>query len=121
MMVSLVIALSIYVLTTVGGLTVLKMGTSDRPPIAYRQKRLVFNFNHVALLGIALYGISFLAYVYLLSQYSLGYIIPLAAALVYIALFISSRIIFNETFSRRKITGIFLIIFGVLLLSIHGV
>lgn len=116
-MIVLIITLAIYVLTTVGGLVALKAGAKHRPPIAYRNRRLVYNFNPKIRLGLVLYAVSFFSYIYLLSKYDLGFIIPVAAAFVYIVLFTASYVIFKETFTTRKVLGLSLLILGILLLG----
>jgi multidrug transporter EmrE-like cation transporter len=68
--------------------------------------------------GIALYGTSFLLYTFLISKYDLGYIIPLTTAFVYVLIFFASFFIFKELFTVFKITGIFLILMGIVLLNL---
>jgi hypothetical protein len=72
------IILALYVVTTSAGLIILKLGTNSGVPITYVQNKLQFNFNLYSVLGILLYGISFALYIYLISKFDLGYIIPLA-------------------------------------------
>jgi len=51
--------------------------------VHFVDSKVRFNFDLYNLSGVALYGISFLLYVYLISKYDLGYIIPLTTAFVY--------------------------------------
>jgi small multidrug resistance pump len=74
------------------------------------------NFYSVA--GIVLYGLSFMLYVYLISKNDLGYIIPLAAAFVYIVIFIASAVVFKEVFTATKIIGIAMIVVGLIFLNL---
>lgn len=113
-------SLLIYVTTTVGGLVALKKGSVERPPVAFRNNKIVYHFTPLILTGLALYGVSFLSYIYLLSKYDLGYIVPLAAAFVYISLFLCSYFILKEVFTKKKLFGISLIVLGVLVLNMHG-
>jgi uncharacterized membrane protein len=112
------IILALYILTTVAALTVLKFGTQSGLPISYANQRLHFNFNFLTVSGIVLYGLSFATYVYLISKNDLGYIIPLAAAFVYILIFISSAVFFNEVYTFTKLIGIGLIILGLVFLNL---
>lgn len=112
--------LTAYILSTVGGLIFLKLGSTNGPPISIQDKSFKFNLTRLVVLGIILYVISFFFYTYLISKYDLGFIIPLAAALVYIVLFLSSRLIFNEVFTKRKVLAVTLIIAGIAILGIHG-
>lgn len=113
------IILALYVLTTSFGLIILKLGTNAGLPISYAHNKLQFNINFYSIAGIVLYGISFMLYIYLISKFQLGYIIPLATACVYVVIFIGSYVVFKETFTPLKIAGIALIILGIILLSVN--
>lgn len=114
------IYIALYVLTTSSALIALKLGTKAGAPIAFANGKLGFNLNAMALLGIFLYGTSFLIYMSLISKYDLGYIIPLATALVYIIIFFASYAIFKEVFTPLKIMGIVLIMSGAILLNLKA-
>ena len=83
------IMLAFYILTTVAGLIVLKLGANKELPLG-GGGRLPFGLNYYTLAGICLYGVSFISYVYLISKYDLGYIIPVAGAFVWILVFSAS-------------------------------
>lgn len=106
-----------YVAATSLGLIVLKLSTANGLPISYMNDKLIFNFNFLSILGILLYGTSFLIYFYLISKFDLGYIIPLTTALVYVVIFLASFIIFKESFTSLKILGIGLILVGLFFLN----
>jgi drug/metabolite transporter (DMT)-like permease len=107
--------ITLYVLITSAALVVLKLGTREDEP---RFFNLPFPVNFYTIAGVILYGLSFLLYVYLISKYDLGYIIPLAAAFVYILIFTASFFIFNEVFTVVKVAGITLIVAGLILLNL---
>lgn len=110
----------LYVAATVGGLVALKLGSANGSPITLKNKKVSYTLNRAIVLGIFMYIVSFLLYTYLIAKYDLGYIIPLAAAFVYITLFAASYFIFKETFTKNKLMGVALIVLGVLLLNMHG-
>jgi len=112
------IIISLYVLATSLALIVLKLGTKLGAPIHYLDNRVQFNINFYTVTGVALYGTSFLLYMYLISKYDLGYIIPLTTAFVYILIFTASFVIFKEAFTITKIVGIALIILGLVFLNL---
>lgn len=112
------IIIALYVLATSSALVVLKLGAKAGAPVQFINNRLHFNLNPYVILGIALYGTSFLIYIYLISKYDLGYIIPLTTAFVYILIFFASFAIFNEAFTAMKIIGIVLIVAGLIFLNI---
>ena len=111
------IIVSIYVLTTSLGLIMLKLGTDSKLPISYVDDKLKFNLNAYTVSGFLLYGASFVLYVYLISKFDLGYIIPLTASFVYIIVFTASFLIFKEAFTATKIIGIVLILAGLFFLN----
>lgn len=112
------IILALYVLATSMGLIVLKLGTESGTPFSFSNSRLHVNLNWQSVTGIALYGLSFLLYIYLISKNDLGYIIPLTTAFVYIVIFIASAVIFKEVFTITKIIGITLIVIGLIFLNL---
>lgn len=113
------ILLGLYVITSSLGLIILKLGTASGFLVSHQNNKIVFNFNLHTIAGLVLYGISFFMYIYLLSKNDLGYIVPMAAAFVYIFIFIGSYLIFHEIFTITKILGIVLILGGVMLLNFH--
>lgn len=112
-----IILLISYVLSTSLGLILIKLGTAGGAPISIVENSLKFNLNLYVISGIILYGISFALYIYLISKFDLGFIIPLTTALVYSIIFLASFFIFHEAFTLIKIAAISLIIFGVILLN----
>ena len=108
----------IYVVTTAGGLILIKLGSQTGAIVEFISGKLAFNLTLLNILGIVLYGISFILYTFLIAKNNLGYIIPLTTGLVYIAIFIASFFIFKEPFSTVKLIAIFMILMGVALLNI---
>ena len=106
-----------YVVATAGGLVLLKLGTSNTGLFSLIDGKMIFNINLLTVLGVLLYGISFIIYITLISRFSLGYIVPLTTALVYILVFFASFAVFKESFSLMKIVAIVFIIGGVILLN----
>ncbi len=108
----------IYIIATSLALIFVKLGTESGFPVRIIAGRLEFNLNFFNLVGIALYGLSFVMYIYLISKNDLGYIIPLTTAFVYIIIFVASYFIFKESFTVLKATGIALILGGLVLLNL---
>lgn len=113
------IILAIYALTTSLALIFLKLGSKNGAPFLFIDHKLVLNLGFYSITGIILYGVSFIIYTYLISKFDLGYVIPIATALVYVAIFTASFFIFNETFTAMKIFAISLIMIGVILLNFN--
>lgn len=116
MSIALIIA---YILSTSSGLILLKLGTTTGLPIGFVENSIKFNLNLFSVIGLLLYGLSFFLYIYLISKFDLGFIIPLAAGFVYILIFTASFFIFHEAFTIIKIAAISLIIIGVILLNFN--
>ena len=110
--------IALYVLTTSSALVILKLGAKTGLPFNFVEGKLHLNITIYTITGVLLYGLSFLTYIYLVSKYDLGYIIPLTAALVYTLIFTASFFIFKEVFTAVKVMGILLIIGGLILLNI---
>ena len=110
----------LYVLTTASALVVLKLGSKNGAFAQIVDGRIDLNITPYTVTGIFLYGTSFLLYMYLISKFDLGYIIPLTTALVYILIFFASFVIFKESFTLVKIVGIVLIVVGVALLNLKS-
>jgi drug/metabolite transporter (DMT)-like permease len=112
------IIIALYVLATSLALVFLKLGSASGAPLAFSNGRLHFNLGWAASAGFVLYGLSFVLYTFLISKYDLGYILPLATAFVYIAIFLASYFIFHEAFTAFKIVGIVLIMSGLVFLNL---
>lgn len=112
--------IALYVALTSTGLIVLKLGSSANAIIEIIDGRLSFNINWLNVIGVILYALSFVLYLYIIAKNDLGYIVPLTTAIVYIIIFVASFVIFKETFTAIKIAGICLIAIGVILLNIKN-
>lgn len=117
-MVMSIIALIVYVLSTAGGLILIKLGTAGGAPVSLVDNVIKYNINPVVVSGILLYAVSFALYIYLISKFQLGFIVPLTTALVYTLVFLASYFVFHEVFTILKLAAIALIITGVILLSL---
>lgn len=109
--------IGMYVITTAGGLILLKLSANGQPFLSFVDGRIIWNLSFMTFLGIGLYGSSFLLYLLLISKFNLGFIIPLTTGLVYTLIFIASFTIFKENFTSAKIVAIILILAGIVLLN----
>ncbi|MBI2450070.1 MAG: EamA family transporter [Candidatus Nealsonbacteria bacterium] len=74
--------------------------------------------NRWLLSGIILYVISFLSYIFALANLQLDIAYPVAVSGSVILVFFASRFLLKETMTFYQISGIVIIIFGILLLVI---
>ena len=109
--------IGLYTICTAGALVVLKLGSKNAPLAQFTDGRLDLNITVLTISGVILYGVSFLLYMYLISRFNLGYIIPLTTGVVYVLVFFASFTIFKEQFTAFKIAGIVLIVAGLVLLN----
>jgi len=72
------------------------------------------------LTGMFLFGISFLAYLFILSKSQLNIVYPIVVSSGIIIISLASWFLFKETLSWLQILGIVFIIFGIYLLAIKG-
>lgn len=68
------------------------------------------------VLGAICYILSFLTWMFLLSKKELSLIYPLTVSIVYVAIMISSVLLFQEQFTLSKIIAVVLIGLGIVLL-----
>lgn len=111
------LVLGVYVLVASMGLILFKLGSNDDFAIRF-DERIHIQVNRWILLGLFFYAVSFCIYMYLISQNDLSYIIPVTTALLYIVIFFASYFIFKEALTAVKITGIVLILGGLVLLNL---
>lgn len=76
-------------------------------------------FKNVWLItGIIFFGISFLSYLFVLSNLQLNIVYPVIVSAGIILISFFSWLLFKETFSKSQILGIIIIIFGIFVLVI---
>lgn len=110
----------VYLALTVGGLTLVKLGTHGNALLSRVDERFVWNIGLFTILGLFCYGLSFLLLMFLVSRYELSFIIPVTTALGQVLIFIVAVTIFKEQFTVLKLAAITLIVTGVLLLQIKS-
>ncbi len=106
-----------YVALTSLGLIAIKIGTGNSQQVWQLSDKLTLPLNIPMILGVLLYTLSFLVYIFLISKFELSYIIPVATALVYVVVFAAAFLFFKEHFTLLKLVAIVFIIVGVMLLN----
>ena len=108
----------IYIILTVSGLVLFKLGTSQDFSIGFTSGKISLILNYKAILGLVCYVLSFLLYMGLVSKFDLSYIVPITQGVIYVLIFLSSVVIFKENVTVQAIIGTFLVILGIILLNI---
>lgn len=112
-----ILLIALYVIFAVGGSTVIKYGSMVKDAVLFSVPIVNVSVSLLSFAGIALYGLSFVFYVLLLSKFELSFISPLTIGIVYVLLMITAALFFNEQFTILKTIGCALILAGVLLIA----
>lgn len=115
-----IILLAIYMILSVSGLVCFKLGSQRQFEIGVGQGNLLFNVSFLAILGLCLYVISFLMYMFLISKFDLSYIAPISTGIVYILTFIAAGVVFKENITINHYIGAILILTGVIFINVNG-
>ena len=110
------IYLVIYIIFSVSGSTLLKLGSSTKS--LFTVPFINMSISTYTFIGFICYGLSFLFYTILLSKFDLSFISPPTVGLVYVLLMITAFVFFHEQVTAYKLVGSSLILIGVLLIII---
>ena len=99
-----IILIVIYLLLTVAGLVLMKMG-GNSGTISIANKELTFGISLVSGLGFLCYICSFLLYTKIIMMFDLSYIVPL------------TTVIFKDEMSFQSVGGAIIVIIGILLMN----
>lgn len=107
-----------YVICSVSGSTLLKLGSSNSVKVLFTVPFINLNVSLLMLVGFISYGLSFVFYTILLSKFELSFISPLTVGIVYVLLMLTAFIFFKEEITIFKLIGSSLILLGVLMIII---
>lgn len=106
----------IYILTTLTGMTLIKSGYSCDP--LFQVPVVGVGISLRTLLGILLYGVSFLIYTLFLTRLKVSIAIPVVSGLYCALTVVVGMLLFNENISKGQIIGISLIVIGTILVGV---
>ncbi len=113
-----IISIIIYLILTVGGLVLVKSGSSSIN-IAIQDGTFNFAMGIKAMLGFIAYIGSFLIYTfYIIKNFDLSYIFPILTGITQVLVIIAGIFLFKEHINAFGIGGVILIIAGIVLLNI---
>lgn len=110
------IYLVVYIIFSVSGSTLLKLGSSTKP--LFTVPFVSMGISTYTFIGFICYGLSFIFYTILLSKFDLSFISPLTVGIVYILLMLTAFIFFHEQITAYKLLGSSLILIGILLMVV---
>lgn len=102
----------IYIILSSSGLVLFKLGTSNTNILV---TILGINISIKMIIGAMCYIFSFVLWLYIVSKMNLTVAMPLSVALVNTLVVVESCLILKEKISIMQGIGIFIIIFGVML------
>lgn len=111
-----IILVIIYMFFTTSGMIMMKLGGNSI--FLNLKKGIDFKIGGLTLLGFSLYAVSFLLWQRLLLTFDLSYIVPITTGILQIIILLVAMIIFKEDINIYNVLGIFLIIAGVILISL---
>lgn len=117
MSISMIVVVALYILLSVGGLVIFKLGSAKELSFGLTNGSLHLQMNLLVILGLLLYAISFLLYMFAVSKLDLSYITPICTGSVYILTFIAAKVVFDEQITSFHYVGALLILCGVLLIN----
>ncbi len=104
-----------YIVLSVSGLTFVKLGGAQTFSIS--DGRINWIIGIKTIIGLLVYVVSFLLYVFILPRFQLSYISPITTGSIYILVMVVSYVVFKERLSALQIAGALMILAGVLFMS----
>jgi len=109
-----------YLFFSVGGLVLIKIG-GNGTSFLLKGNMINLSVSIPIVLGLCSYVISFLLWITILKEGELSYLFSLVQGLSYICVMISSVVFLHERFTVYKLTGVIIILVGILLINIGNV
>lgn len=115
----IVIMFILYVFLASSGLILFKLGSLNSN-LELNLFSITVNYSIEMLIGLICYGCSFLLWMFIVSKVDLTLAMPLSVAIVNTLVVVASYIILKEKITLYQGIGIFIIIFGVCLMTWGG-
>ena len=113
----MILILITYIIFSSLGMVIIS-SCSTKKLFSLNEIGMFFNIPWKLLVGLFLYLVSFILWIYILQLFPVSYISPVSYGLVFIFILIFSTIFLNSAISIKQILGAILIILGVLISSI---
>ncbi|MCL1848516.1 MAG: hypothetical protein FWF83_02435 [Clostridiales bacterium] len=109
------VLVAVYIIVSVSGLFMMKLGGEMH--FGLLNNRLAIDVGLQNVLGILLYGVSFILYLAILPKFDLSYIFPLCTGIVYVLIVVFSRLVLKEAISAVQMAGIVLVLVGIVIMN----
>lgn len=113
----MIIKLIIYLILTVSGLMLFKVGGNTNY-ISLSLSKLDMSISAISILGIVCYGCSFLLWLNIIKSEDISYIFPIANGLVTILTVIGGVLFLQEKVTLMQCIGTIVVIIGVVIINI---
>jgi len=113
---TIIILFALYVILSSSGLILFKLGALS-PNINISLLGFSLTFSIKSIIGILCYGMSFIIWMFIVSKMDLTIAMPLSIAIVNTLVVIGSSIFLNEKMTLTHTIGIFIVIFGVCVMT----
>lgn len=112
-----IVLIVIYLILTVSGLMLMKMG-GNTGTFSVKNQELNFGINLISALGFICYICSFLLFTKIVLMFDLSYIYPIITGIVQILSLVLSAIVLKEKLSWQIIVGAVIVVIGILIMNI---
>lgn len=115
----IIIMFTCYVLLASSGLILFKLGSINNN-LTLNVFGLSINYSVKMILGLLCYGFSFILWMLIVSKINLTIAMPLSVAIVNTLVIVESCIILKEKITMIQGIGIFIVLFGVCIMTWGG-
>ncbi len=115
----IIIMFTCYVLLASSGLILFKLGSINNN-LTLNVFGLSINYSVKMILGLLCYGFSFILWMLIVSKMNLTIAMPLSVAIVNTLVIVESCIILKEKITMIQGIGIFIVLFGVCIMTWGG-
>jgi small multidrug resistance pump len=109
--------IALYLIFTVGALTMVKMGSEGNFSLSRGVFSLAIDIKMI--IGLIMYIVSFLLYIGIIANFNLSYINPILTGISTVMIILSAVLILKEHITPYQYAGIALIILGAILANIR--
>ncbi len=110
---------AIYLLCTVGGLTLVKLG-ADSTGLVMNGTFFNLQMSYFTVIGLILYIVSFIMWIGIVQRFNLSYIQPITTGLSYILIIGASIFILKEQINVYQWIGLGFILVGVIFMNLKA-
>ena len=112
----------VYILATTSGLIFIKLGSNQvKTIISFSSKAIQIEIGYLSIIGLLFYITSFILFLVIVTRHNLSYIMPMLGGLAYIAIFIASIIILKEKVSYLTVSGVIIILIGIVIVNFEKI